>query len=110
MQQDTKFFDGPIDIQFLDNSDPFLYKSHTFPSSLIYQRSTPCILPATCPICALFAKPSESERRYFHQDEQRKWYFYDETWSDLIGPYDTFADAQIHLKKYCEYLDGMLVL
>lgn len=34
-----------------------------------------------------------------------KWYFWDETWADRVGPYDTEEDARIALKEYCKKLD-----
>jgi hypothetical protein len=34
------------------------------------------------------------------------YYFYDETWSHIHGPYDTFRECQEALGKYCDYLDG----
>jgi len=35
-----------------------------------------------------------------------KWWFWDETWSDRVGPYDTEAEAKQKIKEYTEnYLD-----
>jgi len=31
-----------------------------------------------------------------------KWYFWNDRWSCLIGPYETRALARIGFKKYCE--------
>jgi len=31
-----------------------------------------------------------------------KWYFWDETWSQRVGPYDTKAKAAEALVRYCE--------
>jgi hypothetical protein len=41
-------------------------------------------------------------------EEDGKWYFWDETWADRHGPYDTEEIARAELKKYCDYLDGEL--
>lgn len=38
-------------------------------------------------------------------EEDGKWYFWDETWADRYGPYDTEEIARETLKRYCiEYL------
>ena len=29
------------------------------------------------------------------------WWFWDETWTDLIGPYKSEKDAKKHFKDYC---------
>jgi len=34
-----------------------------------------------------------------------KYYFYDETWANDIGPFDTQEEAREHLLKYAESLD-----
>jgi len=39
-----------------------------------------------------------------HQDADGSWYFYDETWSDTVGPYPTEKYARERLKDYGEYL------
>jgi len=31
-----------------------------------------------------------------------KWYFYDETWSDRSGPFDTEQEAREELDRYCK--------
>jgi len=37
-----------------------------------------------------------------------KFYFFDETWSDLCGPYDTFDDANTACNAYvAELTDGV---
>jgi len=33
------------------------------------------------------------------------WHFWNETWSDLIGPYETQDEARIAFKKYCKELN-----
>jgi len=33
------------------------------------------------------------------------WYFWNETWSDLIGPYKTQGEASVALKSYCKTLN-----
>jgi hypothetical protein len=33
-----------------------------------------------------------------------KWYFWDETWVDAIGPYDSEEQARTALKEYCAQL------
>lgn len=41
-----------------------------------------------------------------HQDSvDKKWYFYDETWSDRLGPYDTEQEATEACRRYAEGLD-----
>lgn len=42
-----------------------------------------------------------------HQ-EDGKWYFWDETWSDRYGPFDTEEKAKEELAKYAVYLDNIL--
>ena len=39
-----------------------------------------------------------------HQDDD-KWYFYDETWTDRYGPYDT---EEIARTKLAQYVDSFL--
>ena len=39
-----------------------------------------------------------------HQQEDGKWYFYDETWADTLGPYDTKEECEAALHKYAETL------
>ena len=34
------------------------------------------------------------------------WHFYDETWTNLLGPYETEVDATLALADYCEALDA----
>lgn len=31
-----------------------------------------------------------------------KWYFWDETWADKYGPFDTEEEARADLLKYCQ--------
>ena len=31
-----------------------------------------------------------------------KWYFFDETWTNRVGPYTTKEDAKVALKNYVE--------
>jgi hypothetical protein len=33
-----------------------------------------------------------------------QWYFYDETWGDIIGPYESEHEAEVALKAYVEQL------
>ena len=35
------------------------------------------------------------------QDKIGKWHFWNETWSDAIGPYDTEEECKIALNSYC---------
>lgn len=35
-----------------------------------------------------------------HQENGR-WYFWDETWSDRCGPYDTEEKCREELERYC---------
>ncbi len=37
--------------------------------------------------------------------EAGKWYFYDETWADRQGPFDTEAEARASLKHYVLFLE-----
>ncbi len=39
-----------------------------------------------------------------HKDKDG-WYFWDETWSSAVGPFDTEEKAREALNKYCVYLD-----
>lgn len=42
-----------------------------------------------------------------HQDRSGEWFFWDETWCDRIGPYDSREAATSALARYCkEYLNG----
>lgn len=36
------------------------------------------------------------------------WFFYDETWSDANGPYDSETEAQVKLMEYCTIALGDL--
>lgn len=40
----------------------------------------------------------------FKNKKDNKWYFYNETWSDVYGPYNTEKDAEFHLNKYGKLL------
>jgi hypothetical protein len=33
-----------------------------------------------------------------------KWYFYDKTWGDIIGPYESEHEAEVALKAYANQL------
>jgi len=38
-----------------------------------------------------------------HKDEQDgKWYFFDECWAEREGPYETEEDCREALNKYCK--------
>jgi hypothetical protein len=37
--------------------------------------------------------------------DQRGWHFYDETWADSMGPFDTLEECRDALSRYCDYLD-----
>lgn len=39
-----------------------------------------------------------------HEDDG-KWYFANEVWSDEYGPYDTREEADEALTEYCRYLN-----
>lgn len=41
-----------------------------------------------------------------HKDLDGKWYFWDETWADRYGPYNTEEEANEALERYGDYLDG----
>lgn len=34
-----------------------------------------------------------------------KWYFWDETWTQFLGPYDSESEADEAAKEYASYLD-----
>ena len=38
-------------------------------------------------------------------EHEGQWYFWDETWADRVGPFDTREDASDALADYCEQLD-----
>ncbi len=38
-------------------------------------------------------------------EEAGQWYFWDETWSERLGPFDTEEIARNKLKAYCERLN-----
>lgn len=44
-----------------------------------------------------------SDPVHFNREDNR-WYFWDETWSFAIGPYDTEDEARLALDKYAENL------
>lgn len=39
-----------------------------------------------------------------HQNEDGKWYFWDEVWAFEMGPYDTEEAARTALDEYCASL------
>lgn len=41
-----------------------------------------------------------------HLNVSGKWCFWDETWTEEIGSYDTEGEARTALGKYAEYLNG----
>jgi hypothetical protein len=45
-----------------------------------------------------------SENPIFKSDTDKQWYFWDETWSEPIGPYRTEKIAKKKLEEYCENL------
>ena len=40
------------------------------------------------------------DEQIIHEKEDG-WYFYDETWSNEYGPYDTKEETKIALDEYC---------
>ncbi len=38
-------------------------------------------------------------------EEEGKWWFYDETWADRLGPFDTEEEARIAISEYADFLD-----
>ena len=38
--------------------------------------------------------------------EDGAWYWWDETWSDRTGPFDTYGEAEASLADYCEQCLG----
>jgi len=44
------------------------------------------------------------EMNPIHQNEDCKWYFWDETWAFEEGPFDTEEDAKTALGKYFDYV------
>jgi len=38
-------------------------------------------------------------------EENGKWFFWDETWADRLGPYDSEKTARKKLKEYHDFLD-----
>ena len=53
----------------------------------------------------------EDMRRRMEKDpvhfdaKERLWYFWDETWADRCGPFESEAEARRELEIYCEALD-----
>ena len=35
------------------------------------------------------------------------WYFYEETWADTQGPFESETEARLALGRYCRFLDGI---
>lgn len=48
----------------------------------------------------------ESDDPFVCNTEGNRWYFYDETWANLVGPYNTHRKARNAYRKYCEYLNA----
>ena len=42
--------------------------------------------------------------------ENNEWFFWDESWSNRIGPFKSKGKAEEELKKYVKYLDSEAVL
>ena len=40
-----------------------------------------------------------------YQDKEGKWYFWNETYSDKIGPYETNEECKRKSMEYIDYLD-----
>ena len=40
-----------------------------------------------------------------HEDSEG-WWFWDETWADRLGPFDTEEEARVALDKYAHSLEG----
>ena len=40
-----------------------------------------------------------------YTNSDNKWYFWDESWSQYYGPFDTQAEAQENLLKYIDCLE-----
>jgi len=49
---------------------------------------------------------SEKEMNPVHQDRDGKWYFFDETWADRQGPYETEEEANEACAKYADELQN----
>jgi len=49
----------------------------------------------------MMIKGSKMER-ICKKPKDGKWYFWNDTWSLMIGPYKTRKEACIGFKKYCE--------
>jgi hypothetical protein len=41
-----------------------------------------------------------------HRDPDGKWYFYDETWADRLGPFDSEEEANAACAKYAHEILG----
>lgn len=39
------------------------------------------------------------------QDEDGKWYYWDQTWSDTVGAFETKEEATSECMRYCHYLN-----
>lgn len=37
----------------------------------------------------------------YYEATTGKWYYYDETWADSVGPFDTREEADLSLMRYC---------
>ena len=42
------------------------------------------------------------------QSADGKWSFWDETWANTVGEYDTEEETRAELARYCLWLDGKL--
>jgi hypothetical protein len=55
----------------------------------------------------IFPTPEKGQTRDPVFWDGKKWYFWNETWSDKIGPYDTEDIARTKLAEYCDELNGI---
>lgn len=42
----------------------------------------------------------------YQHPKDGQWYFYDETWSDCLGPFPSEEDARRELEEYVEWLEN----
>jgi len=71
--------------------------------------------PGKCPHHGKGTECKVTPRGGHHIDEadpvhlepaDQKWYFWDETWADRLGPYDTEVEARAKLVQYCKEVLG----
>ncbi len=46
------------------------------------------------------------DREYVIENHGEGWFFWDETWTDMIGPYSSETEASARLEEYLEHINS----